>query len=246
MKLLEKLKAGADAYEEENNFTCDVCGREVFLNERICAPCLCTLPFQTTVCPFCGRRVREEGVCLECKAKPLGVRKARSVFSHDGDAARLVIRFKRGEKYLCRTLGDLLLPLVEKEFPDADAVVFVPMTKKAERKRGFNQSRLLAERVAREGRELLDVVSKNKESSSQKALTRREREENLVGCFHVFDRKAVRGRHILIVDDILTTGATVSELAGALRRAGAAEVDAVTVTSAENKHPFGLPPEEKS
>lgn len=244
MKLLEFLRGKLKKYDDAVNFTCDICGREVFDGARVCHPCLGSLPWNDkNICPFCGRRVKEEGVCLECKQKPLSVKKARSVCLHEGEAARLVVRFKRGEKYLCRTLAELSMSLVQKEFGSCDAVTFVPMTKRAEKKRGYNQSRLFAEEIAaRSGKELLAPAVKQHETSQQKTLGRREREKNLEGCFHIGDRKAVKDRCILIVDDTLTTGATVSELANALLRAKAKEVCALTFTSVENKHPFGLPP----
>ena len=152
------------------------------------------------------------------------------------------MRFKRGEKYLYRTLAAQLLPLLEREFPRADALTFVPMTERAERKRGYNQARLLAEELsARSGVPFIAPAVKRKETSSQKFLTRADREKNLEHVFHVEDRAAVKGKHIVIVDDTLTTGATVSELGGALKRAGAKEVYALTFTSVENKFPFGKP-----
>ncbi len=246
MRLFSFLRGKLKKYDDAVNFTCDICGREVFDGARVCHPCRGSLPRNAqNICPFCGRKVKEEGVCLECKQKPLSVKKARSVFTHDGEAARLVVRFKRGEKYLYRTLAELTVPLVEREFPMCDAVTFVPMTKRAEKKRGYNQSRLFAEEIAaRTQKEFLAPVIKQRETSQQKTLGRADREKNLEGCFHITDRKAVKDRRILIVDDTLTTGATVSELANALLRAKAKEVYAVTFTSVANKHPFGLPPQE--
>lgn len=229
-----------NAYDASHNFTCDLCGREVFENERLCNACRTALPKIDLCCPFCGRRVREEGVCLECKKQPLAALKARSCFTHEGGAAALVLRFKKGEKYLVHTLAEEMAPLLEREFPDCDALTFVPMTKKAERARGYNQSRLLAEELSRRtGRELLDVAEKRKETKAQKTLGRAAREENLKGAFHLARRKAVRGRRILLVDDTMTTGATAGELASLLTRAGAERVCLLTFTSVEDRtlHP---------
>lgn len=245
-RFFKKLGAAVNQYDEEHNFTCDICGREVFGGERVCAACYQELPWNDAeICPLCGRRVKEAGICLECKQKPLATDKARSAFTHEGEAMRLVVRFKRGNKYLFRTVADLLLPLLEREFSEAEAIAFVPMTEKDEKKRGYNQSRLLAERLAEKcGKEFLDAASKRRQTDSQKTLGRQDREKNLQGCFHVTDRKAVKNKKILIVDDTMTTGATSSELAGAFKRAGAKAVYLLTVTSVENKAPFGLPPEE--
>ena len=135
-ELFLRISGRIAEYDASHNFTCDLCGREVFENERLCDACRAELPKIELCCPFCGRRVRESGVCLECKKQPLGVAKARSVFCHEEGAAALVLRFKRGERYLVHTLADELTPLLEREFSDCDALTIIPMTKRAERARG--------------------------------------------------------------------------------------------------------------
>ena len=248
MDFLRRLREKIKKYDDGHNFTCDICGREVFENERVCAQCKRELPWNNGyVCPICGRKVGEEGVCLECKQKPVGVDMARSAFTHEGEAARLVIRFKKGKKYLYRALAELMLPLLQKEFSSVDALTFVPMTARAEKKRGYNQSRLLAEELAaRCGKPVLYSVGKRRESKPQKTLGRTEREKNLEGCFHITDRQTVKGKSILIIDDTFTTGSTVSVLSDALKRAGATGVYALTATSVQYKYPFGKPPEQQS
>ena len=229
-ELFLRISGRISRYDASHNFTCDLCGREVFENERLCDVCRAGLPTIELFCPFCGRRVREEGVCLECKKQSLGVAKARSLYCHEGGAAALVLRFKRGEKYLAYTLAEELTPLLEREFSDCDALAFVPMTKKAERARGYNQSRLLAEELSRRtGKAVLDVAEKRKETKAQKTLGRAAREENLKGAFHLVQRREVRDRRILIVDDTMTTGATAGELAALFYRAGADRVVLGTV-----------------
>ena len=237
MNFFKAIKERIRRYDDTHNFTCDVCGREVFANERVCEKCVKALPWNDKiVCPLCGRKGKESGVCLACKERPLAVERARSAFLHEGEAARLVVRFKRGQKYLYRTLAELALPLLQKEFPDAEALTFVPMTKRAERKRGFNQARLFSEELSRLcGIPTLATAEKRRETKMQKLLGREERESNLAGSFCVTDADMVRGKTLVIVDDTLTTGATVGELATVLKKAGAAKVYAFTFTSVENK-----------
>lgn len=238
-RLRERLRA----YEREHNFTCDICGREVFGGERICSSCRDALPWNSGhICPFCGRSVAEEGTCLECKREPLRTDLARSALLHEGEGSRLVVRFKRGERYLVHALAELAVTRFS-EFRDIDAIVFVPMTARAQRRRGFNQSRLLAEEIGiRVGLPVLDVAEKRRETAPQKTLGRRDRQKNLEGCFHVTDRRAVKGKRLLIADDTLTTGATSGELADTLKRAGAAAVFVLTATSVREKNPFGKSP----
>ena len=239
-KMVSSLREYGRRYDDSHNYTCDVCGREVFGGERFCERCRAALPYNVgIICPLCGRREKEEGICLTCKQKPVGVKKARSVFNHEGDAARLVVRFKRGEKYLGRTLGDELYALCNREFEGIDAIVAIPMTESTIKKRGFNQAEVLAERLGeRWGVPVIAPVIKAHATRPQKFLGRRDREANLKGSFHVKDRKAVSGKTILIVDDTMTTGATVSEFADVLRRAGAKELYAATVTSVEERSPL--------
>lgn len=239
MSLFSRLAARLRGYERTHNFTCDVCGREVFAGEHVCDSCRAALPAIGRHCPVCGRRVREEGVCAACKQRRPVAGKVRSCFSHEGEAARLVLRFKRGERYLACTLAEWMLPLLA-AFPGTDALVPVPMTKRAKRRRGFDQTLLLARELSEwSGVPVLCAAEKRRDTPPQKSLSRSERAKNLEGCFRVADRAAVRGKTLLIVDDTYTTGATADELAAVLLRAGAKEVNALTFTSVEDKAPFG-------
>ncbi len=231
------MKERIYAFERTHNPTCDLCEREVFEGEGICAACKEILPFHRgAVCSLCGRTVGEEGICLECKQKPLSVQKARSLFDYEGEAAALVLRYKKGARYLAFTLAKLLAPLAQEEFAHSQLLVGVPMTERAQKKRGYNQAQLLAREVALLlGKDCAEPVKKVKESRAQKSLSRREREKNLADSFRVADRAAVRGKDILLVDDALTTGSTVSAIAQRLYRAGARRVDCVTVCSVPQK-----------
>ena len=238
MNIFQLLGEKIRQYDDTHNFTCDICGREVFENERVCSQCRGRLPWNDkNICPLCGKKVGEPGICLDCKKKRLIVDKARSALLHEGEGARIVYRAKQ-KKYFCRTAAELMLPMLD-EF-SSDALVFVPMTEKAVKRRGYNQSKEIAEELSRRsGIPLLDAVTKTRETGAQKELGRTEREKNLEGTFHVSDRKGVKNKRLLIIDDTLTTGATVSEMASVLKRAGAKEVCALTLTSGYDKHPFG-------
>lgn len=244
MNIFQRIGEAIRRYDDTHNFTCDLCGREVFGGERVCDKCRKILPWNDgNICPLCGRKVGEPGICLECKQKRLMVDKARSPLLHEGEAARIVVRAKK-QKYFYRTAAELMFPLLD-EF-GADAFIFVPMTERAQKKRGYNQSRLIAEELSRlSGIPVLDAVSKIHETGAQKSLGRTEREKNMEGSFHVTDRKGVKNKNLLIIDDTLTTGSTVSELATVLKRAGAKEVNALTLTSVHDKRPFGLKDGEK-
>lgn len=213
------------------NFTCDICGCEVFDEARICTPCLDSLPYNYRYCARCGRPSEDEGLCIDCRALMPEFDVARSVLVHCGKARSLVLRYKNGGKYLLTAASELLCTKLP-EFSDAECVAFVPMTKKAERMRGYNQSRLIAEKIA----EALSVpifteLEKIKETKPQKSLGYNARKENIKGCFKVVSRRGLKGKRVLLVDDTLTTGSTAGEIAKVLKSAGADKVYVLTITS---------------
>lgn len=113
-----------------------------------------------------------------------------------------------------------------------DIITFVPMSIKAEEKRGYNQSELLADALAKLlSLEAYCTLEKVKDTARQAELDFEERSKNLKGAFKVTDKKFVKGKHVLVVDDVLTTGATSHEVASALKTAGAKSVYLLTVAS---------------
>lgn len=217
------------------HLTCACCGAELFGDEPFCPQCTESLPFQRGyVCSKCGRKIgSDHPVCLECKARMPSFDAARSVFSYEGDVVRLIKKFKTGGKYLADVFAGYMAKIAKREFSDADFAVFVPMTDTAEKKRGYNQARLLAEKVcALSGIPLEgEVLLKTRETGEQKQLSKRQREENLRGSFRVHERKKCKGKRILIVDDVMTTGATADVLTKSLRAAGAVKVCLLTAAS---------------
>ena len=124
-----------------------------------------------------------------------------------------------------------------KEFADADIVAFVPMTERAVKKRGYNQARLLAEGVSeRTGIPLeAELLIKTRDTGEQKELARRERAQNLKGSFRVHERAKCRGKRILLIDDVMTTGATANAVSQALFGAGAERVYLLTAAGVPAK-----------
>jgi ComF family protein len=112
-----------------------------------------------------------------------------------------------------------------------DAATFVPMSPRRERERSYNQARLLAAGLAR-AMELpleTDVIAKRRDNGTQTRLTMKERRENVRGAFGAQHPERVRHRRFLLVDDVITTGATVNACAAALKDGGAASVHVVSV-----------------
>ncbi len=134
-----------------------------------------------------------------------------------------------GIRRLYKPLGRLLLQL---PLPVADAVVPIPLSIKGLRERGFNQSLLLS-KVISDNRKiplLMDRLVKIRETPPQIGLSAKERSKNLKGAFSM--KKNVQGMKLLLVDDVMTTGATARECARQLLKAGADEVAVLTLARA--------------
>lgn len=116
---------------------------------------------------------------------------------------------------------------------DIDIVSAVPLSRKRHRMRGYNQAELLASYIARELNAVnaSSVIIRTKDTKKQASLNRDERKSNVCDAFTVIDRRYVENKNILIVDDIFTTGSTISECAKAYKNAGAAKVYAAVVAS---------------
>jgi ComF family protein len=211
--------------------------------ERIvCRDCLGRLvPRQGPVCPVCGRFLEsagEEHPCGRC----LGARPAfsfhRSCGAYAGTLKDVVLLFKyRKCAPLSRPLARFAETALASEprlWEGADFLVPVPLHRARRRDRGFNQSRLLARDLAKgRGMKVLGgVLVKVRNVPPQAGLRAAERERNVVGAYAVRRPDRIRGRTLILVDDVTTTGATLRECARVLIRAGAKEVRAITLAQA--------------
>ncbi len=222
--------------------TCDVCGEELVADTRyrLCSHCIETLPFvKGHKCLCCGMPLKDEaGYCNRCQYERGVFDKNRSPLAYDGDTKRMIYALKFGKKkYMAQTLGALMADTYLNENMEADIIVFVPMTSAEEKKRGFNQSELLAHEVGqRLDIPVLPALVKIKETKAQKELLGKERARNLEGAFAcVFEQ--VKNRKILLIDDIFTTGATANECSKVLLKAGARRVSVLTSAVAVLKIP---------
>jgi len=223
---------------------CFFCGRPP-AHGHICLDCLALLPLRRNAsCAVCGLEslepVAPAFLCPDCRRHLPAFEQAIIVARYDNAVRDLVHAFKyhRG-LYL---LEDLSLLLVSKYLDffvagriAVDAVVPVPMTRAKCRQRGFNQAQLLARAFARHKQVRLPCLEKclrRVETGvlSQTRLHRDERKENALDAYlFAGDRRAVEGKTLLLVDDVMTTGATCHACARQLRNAGAAKVYALVL-----------------
>jgi ComF family protein len=138
----------------------------------------------------------------------------------------LTLKF-RSARYLVPLMGELLCESLETHPMQADVVVPVPLSARRVRRRGFNQAGLLAERVAPALRGVVGDVLVREDRTPQVGLGAAQRLTNLAGAFRCADPAGVRGQRVVVVDDVVTTGATVSACADTLAAAGAGRVHAL-------------------
>ncbi len=223
----------------ERSHTCDACGSEVFSypSPRLCKECLSSLTYNDgSFCDKCGRPTRGAGVCNACKEHPPAFERAAAPLAYFDRSALLVNRFKNGKRYLsyyfAEEMAKALGRLPKREY----TLVAVPLTANKQRLRGYNQAEELIEHLA----ELTGYAAKigileKRKDNEQKQLSAKERRENIVGAFRVVDRKFCKGKDFLIVDDVMTSGATISEIASILLRAGANSVCAVCIAAVPDR-----------
>ena len=171
------------------------------------------------------------GPCAACATKPPEYDYARSAALYEGSLREAIHALKfSGRRALASPLGDLTAERCARALPaDIDALIPVPLARERERARGFNQAALLAGRI---GRRLTIPVrprwlARIRPTRPQSDLSAAERRANVRDAFGASPRAA--GRHVLVVDDVLTTGATLDACAGALRAAGARRIGVLTV-----------------
>lgn len=239
VEFFKTLKNGVIGAFFPTNLTCEVCGRDLFEDKkRICDECAETVKFiGERFCERCGRADEDKpSGCRNCK-ETKNVDLSRSVFVYSGGVEKLIRKFKYdGGKYLTDYFAELLQNEYIKNYFSADIITFVPMTGLSEFERGYNQSELLAESLSkRVGAPVLDLLTKKKETHHQAGLDYSERQKNLIGAFSLEKKSLVKGKKILVVDDVLTTGATADEIAKVLKNGGAKSVYLLTIASVKIK-----------
>jgi len=212
--------------------------------QRLCFDCLANLQrLNEPLCQACGVPLAGSGFacCVRCAKNPPIFGKARALFCYNSAAdappdilGSVIRRHKYGPN---QALGAVLAELLEEGLPidpDYDVVIPVPLHRRRLFKRGFNQSALLAAAVTRKLRCRLDITALVRliATPPQTAQDLESRRRNVHNAFGVSYPERVTDQKVLLVDDVLTTGATANECARVLRAAGAREVDVLTIARA--------------
>ncbi len=203
---------------------CAGCGKALSVDSgaSLCAGCLGSIKTS----PFLGPIARDPRRYFTL---------ARSACIYEGVLKELIHSFKyKGKISLAQTLSHYMTELASRDkfmLECINAVSFVPVQDGMLMNRDYNHSQVLAGLVAREfGLPLLDSLKKVRRTRPQNELSREERLVNLIGAFNVRDKRAVHGMKILLIDDVMTTGATLDECARTLLEDGAKEIRCLTLS----------------
>ncbi len=218
---------------------CLSCGETVAEPGALCGVCWPRLTFLTPpLCGICGFPFDYDpgagAVCGECLRAPPPFERARTVFRYDEHSRDLVISFKHRDRIdAAPAYGKWMARAGSEILAEADVIVPVPLHRRRLISRRYNQSAELCHALGRETGlpHNPDLLVRTRATPTQGRLNRAERERNVRGAFALRPDAApsLQGRRVVLVDDVLTTGATVNACARTLLRGGAAAVDVLTL-----------------
>lgn len=182
-------------------------------------------------CIIC-REIEEEGLCSKCKNSIAFCRDDELCIGYyKGVLKELILRFKYHKDFQA---GEILVELIEPKLKNISKdfyLTFIPAGKNSLKERGFNQCEYIAKELAfRNDLKVVDTLIKCKDTKIQKTLKRAERLKNMKGAFSAKDAKLIKGRKFILIDDVITTGATLQEGVRVLKENGAKEIKLLTLS----------------
>lgn len=237
-----KIKDALKEIFYPSGIKCIICDAELDRDTRYGICDKCELPYNTSYCSVCGSAIPEQNtICDNCQNTTMPFAAARSSFVYRDSAAKLVHKLKyRDAQYLAPIMAEFMADTFYDTDWAVDVITFVPLFKSRCKARGYNQSELLARNVAgiikKDCVRLLDKTVKTK---SMVGLNRVERRENVKDSFSVTGGVAdYCGKTVMLIDDVLTTGATAGECARVLKENGIREVCVLTFAAGQARKPL--------
>lgn len=222
-----------------SDIKCIICGDDLPEKSRYGVCDRCKMSYNNKFCLRCGRAMKNMAdYCDRCQSEAPPFDIARAPFVYEGDVRTLVHRMKFGSaKYLAPFMAQYMADCYFESGFRADLVTFVPMHPKRIKRRGYNQ----AEKIAAALSALIDVplfptLERIKATKELAKMKRKERAEEIEGAFALRESdRSVKGRNIVIVDDVFTSGATSGECVRALKKAKCGKVMVLTFATARIK-----------
>jgi ComF family protein len=210
---------------------CLLCGSSDSTNRDICSACLDDLPHNLNCCSICAlplsRHSPDNLVCGRCLRLTPTFDHGHAAFAYSYPISGLISDFKfAGKLHYGRLLANLLISYIEAKDPDLpDLILPVPLHRSRLRERGFNQALELARPIGRHFNLPVDTHSckRTRATAAQSNLDKKTRRKNIRGAFQLMHE--IKSGHVVILDDVVTTGGTVMELASILKKGGVKRVD---------------------
>ncbi|MGR8978930.1 MAG: ComF family protein [Gammaproteobacteria bacterium] len=210
--------------------TCILCGDDGINSRDICSGCRRALPRNDCCCSQCGEvleiQTGGDALCGRCIGHRPAYDKTYAPFIYEGAVSYLITRLKFSARYPnARLLGMLLAEYLEHHAELPDCLIPVPLHIARYRQRGFNQAVEIARIVSKELKIPLDVscCQRHRDTPHQTGMTAKQRHKNIKNAFSLTG--TIPFDHIALIDDVMTTGSTVNELAGLFKKAGVLKVD---------------------
>jgi len=230
---------------------CLVCRRPVGGTHRLCAACWSGLTFfDGAMCECCGLPFEldpgAETLCASCVAHPPPFDRARAAVAYDDFSKGAILALKRADRLELSRLFVLWLKQSGRSLiAHSDVIVPVPLHRQRLWRRRYNQAAVLGQQLAKLGGKRFEptLLQRNRPTPSQgEMVSPKARRRNVQGAFAVPGRKVslARGQTVLLIDDVLTTGATAAACSRALKRAGASQVFVLTIARVARPLPEGI------
>lgn len=216
---------------------CMFCNEPLDNNSKYyCKKCYYKLPFvEDKVCLVCGREIYgDHKICLSCRTHKTYIEVNYPAFTYSGNIEEAIKKFKfAGKMWYYKPLAELMYENIKGKISNIDYIVYPPINKKTFYKRGFNQMELISKEMSKftNIKMLKKCICKVKENEKQSLTSGKMRFENVRGVFAVNDnyKETLNGKNILLLDDVMTTGATINECARMLKKSGAKTVISSTI-----------------
>ncbi|MEX2354216.1 MAG: ComF family protein [Gammaproteobacteria bacterium] len=217
---------------------CELCGGPTWGSDCLCDDCSDDLPHINTSCDCCGRQMHENGRCGDCLKSAPAIHKTVTAYQYRYPLDILVKKYKYNQQLaiarpLANKLSRAILNRIEGELPEV--MIPIPLHYKRQYRRGFNQSLEICRELNRVVRVPVDyrLAERNLDTAPMYELSPLQRKGNIRGAFRL--RKPCTYQSVVIVDDIITTGATANELARLLLSAGVEYVELWALARAESQ-----------